>query len=53
MAAARNFFLIINLSSVYYVLLYTLLMISYILFRYLYEGRINELKKPERNCSRQ
>lgn len=40
-----TFFLIINLSSVYYVLLYTLLMISYILFRYLYEGRINELKK--------
>lgn len=40
-----TFFLIINLSSVYYVILYVLLISTYIAFRYIYEERLFKCKK--------
>ena len=40
-----TFFLVVNLSSVYYIILYLLLCCAYIIFRYLYEGYFKEIKK--------
>lgn len=38
-----TFLFMVNLQSVYYVLLYVLIMVAYVVFRFIYEGRFKEI----------